>query len=77
LKPKCGEPLSSVALNLNVRRYSKGAVEDANSSAMGDLCADVGERHGLTLVHIFAQPEPFLSLKSAKHPTTWDKKCSH
>ena len=22
----------------------KGAVEDANSSAMGDLCADVGER---------------------------------
>jgi len=32
---------------------------------------------GLTLVHIFAQPEPFLSLKpAAKHPTTWDKKCS-
>jgi hypothetical protein len=23
---------------------------------------------GLTLVHIFAQPEPILSLKAAKHP---------
>ena len=31
---------------------------------------------GLTLVHIFAQPEPCLSLKPAKHPSTWDKKCS-
>jgi hypothetical protein len=31
---------------------------------------------GLTLVHIFAQPEPFLSLKPAKHPTTWDRKSS-
>ena len=31
---------------------------------------------GLTLVHIFAQPEPFLSPKPAKHPTTRDQKCS-
>jgi hypothetical protein len=30
---------------------------------------DARQRQGLTLVHIFAQPEPFLSLKSAKHPT--------
>jgi len=30
----------------------------------------------ITLVHIFAQPESFLSLKPAKHPTTWYKKCS-
>ena len=35
-----------------------------------------GGRQGLTLVHIFAQPEPFWSLKQAKHPTTWDNKCS-
>ena len=34
-----------------------------------------GPGQGLTLVHFFAQPEPFLSLKPAKHPTTWDKKC--
>jgi hypothetical protein len=31
---------------------------------------------GVSLAHIFAQPEPFLSLKPAKHPTTWDKQCS-
>jgi hypothetical protein len=31
---------------------------------------------GLTLVHIFAQPEPFSSLKPARHPITWDRKCS-
>jgi len=31
--------------------------------------ADAGQ--GLTLVHIFAQPELFLSLKLAKHPNTW------
>jgi hypothetical protein len=30
----------------------------------------------LTLVHIFPQPEPFLSLKPAKQPNTGDKKCS-
>ena len=34
------------------------------------------DRQGLTLVHIFSQPQPFLSLKPAKHPNTWDKKCS-
>jgi len=34
------------------------------------------ESQGLTLVHFFAQPDPFLSLKPAKHPTTWDRKCS-
>ena len=28
---------------------------------------------GLTLVHVFAQAESFLSLKQAKHPTTWGK----
>jgi len=33
-------------------------------------------QQGLTLVHIFAQPEPFWSLKPAKHPTTWDRNCS-
>jgi hypothetical protein len=33
-------------------------------------------RQVLTLVHILAQPEPFLSLKTPKHPTTWDVKCS-
>jgi len=26
-----------------------------------------------TLIHIFAQPEPLLSLKPAQHPSTWDK----
>jgi Leucine-rich repeat (LRR) protein len=31
---------------------------------------------GLTLVHIFAQLEPFLPLKPAQHPTMWDRKCS-
>ena len=34
------------------------------------------QRQGLTLVHIFAQPEPFLSLKPAKHPITWNTRCS-
>ena len=31
---------------------------------------------GLTLVHIFAQPDPCLSQKTAQHHTTWDRKCS-
>jgi hypothetical protein len=34
------------------------------------------QQQGLTLVNIFAEPEPFLSLKPAKQLTTWDKKCS-
>ena len=33
-------------------------------------------RQGIPLVHIYAQPEPFLSLKPAKHSTTWERKCS-
>jgi hypothetical protein len=36
----------------------------------------VHDGQGLTVVHIFAQPEPFLSLKSEQYPNTWDKKCS-
>jgi hypothetical protein len=35
-----------------------------------------GHHQGLTLVHILAQPEPFLSLTPAKHSNTWDKQCS-
>ena len=31
------------------------------------------DSQGLTLAHILTQPETFLSLKPAKHPTTWDK----
>jgi hypothetical protein len=32
---------------------------------------------GLTLVHIIAQPESFMSPKAAKHPIAWVKRCSH
>jgi hypothetical protein len=53
--------LSTASFNFNLRRYN--------------LDFDA-ERQGLTLVHISAQLEPCLSLKPAKHPNTWDKKCS-
>jgi hypothetical protein len=49
--------------------YHAVAVEPAGAAP---LCYG----QGLTLVHMFAQPQPFLSLKPAKHPTTWDRKCS-
>jgi len=48
---------------------------DEESGALVGLPVLV-EGQGLTLVHIFAQLEPFLSLKPAKHPTTWDRRYS-
>ena len=40
------------------------------------LTATQRTRQGLTLVHIFAQSEPILSLKPVKQLNTWDKQCS-
>jgi hypothetical protein len=85
LKQKCDEPLSNVAFNFDLRRYSMDAIASLCAGITEYLLhhpdviqdpMDSGERQGLTLVHIFAQPESFLSLKPAKHPNLWDKKCS-
>jgi hypothetical protein len=51
-----------------------GAVGGAD--AAGGPAPDAGGGQGLTLVHICAQSEPYLSLQPAKHPNTWDTMCS-
>jgi len=46
------------------------------AAAMAVAASDgaLPSNQGLTLVPVSAQREPFLSLKPAKHPTTWDNK---
>ena len=63
---------------------SRGEAEAHSSKCLAALVAvlgvgaggGAGAGQGLTLVHIFAQLELFLSLKPAKDPATWDKMCS-
>ena len=71
MKLEYDELLSIFTFEFNLRRYT---LEYKNGgSGTNGRKFDLGQ--GLTLVLIFAQPEPFLSLKPAKHPTKWDRKC--
>ena len=66
-----------VYLNFNLRPYDAASVvrmfQEVGASEFR-LIEHSGQ--GLTLVHVFAHPERFLSLKPTKHPITWDKRCS-
>jgi hypothetical protein len=77
LKLKYDEAHSNSAFNFNVRRYVKAHGFCLNCSRILKKPPPVtaAKPAGLTLVHVLAQPEPFLSLKPGKHPNTWDKKC--
>jgi hypothetical protein len=43
---------------------------------MNKITPEKFDRQGLTLVQIFAQPEPLSSLNPAKHPNARDRKRS-
>jgi len=60
-----------------VAREAKLRLENLDTGNAAAATAEgAGAGQGLILVHNFAQPEPYLSLKPAKHPTTWDNMCS-
>ena len=64
------EQVSNFAFNFNLR---------ATLGCSGRRCGAPAwstSWQGLILVHIFSEPEPFLSLLPVKHPNTWDKRCS-
>jgi hypothetical protein len=56
----CDILLSTSAFKLNMRRYTK-----ARSRKVAAL-VELGYGQGLTLVHLSAHPEPFLSVKPAQ-----------
>jgi hypothetical protein len=79
IKLEYHQPLSTFAFNFNLRRWNK-EMDDVthwdipnDRRLMNTIIGNNVTRKGL---QIFAQPEPCLSLKPAKHPTTWDEKCS-
>ena len=57
LKLKYDDPLSKFAFKFNLRRYIVGEM-----ALMRVRAPQQGQRHGLTLMHCSAQPEPLLSL---------------
>jgi len=61
-------------INRSGSDFGSGSAQKATGTTAASAAAAATQ--GLTLVQIFAQPEPFLALKPAKQPTTWYKKCS-
>jgi hypothetical protein len=56
--------------------FSSGVFVPAPAAAAAAFARIAAFFQGLTLVHIFAQLEPLLSLEPAKHPDTRVKKYS-
>jgi hypothetical protein len=83
LRLKCDKPLSNVAFNFNLRRYSAvAAVEAQLATERGRAAAAEAmlgsererARQGPRLVHFSARPEIILTQKP---PNTSGRKCSH
>ena len=69
-------PMSGMAGGGRTCRLCSGSLRSRNPRAdasspliRGVATSSTAATQGLTLVHVFAQLEPFLSLKPAKHPT--------
>ena len=70
LKLKPDKLLSKLVLKFNLRRHTVAAT--AQTAATADRLPGRGLRSSTSLLNL----SRFLSLKPAKHPTTWDRKCS-